>query len=143
VLELLRAYSFPGPEGQLLFADRSGNSFIWEAGDVVIPGSARFQAIANFLLSRKPEERARNSRYQAVDARLRDGPELSHDLVKDLLRETEQPITQYSLVFDLTNLTVDVYQHLRFSSAVTIHLPDELAKGPEVSQIGALFKSAP
>ena len=37
-LRVIQAYDFPAPEGQLLFADPMGQSFIWEAGGAIIDG---------------------------------------------------------------------------------------------------------
>jgi hypothetical protein len=141
-LKLLESYDFPSPEGQLMFADRSGNSFIWEAGNVVLRGAGRYQVMTNFLQSREPSRKRLDRRYRIVDGRLGQAPELSHDLVRELLRQTQQDITQYSTVFDLTNLEVQIYQRRQFGRAVTIRLPDELASGARATQIRALFERA-
>jgi hypothetical protein len=142
-LKLLESYDFPSPEGQLMFADRSGNSFIWEAGNVVLRNAGRYQVMTNFLQSREPSRKRLDRRYRIVDGRLGQAPELSHDLVRELLRQTQQDITQYSTVFDLTNLEVQIYQRRQFGRAVTIHLRDELASGARATQIRALFERAP
>jgi hypothetical protein len=141
-LHLIESYDFPSPEGQLLFADHSGNSFIFEAGNVVLPGTGRYQIITNFLQSREPGEKSRDRRYKIVDRQLSQGPELSHDLVRALLQEAQQDITQYSTVFDLTNIEVQIYHRRQFGQVVTIHIPDELAKGPRATEIRRLFERA-
>jgi hypothetical protein len=142
-LHLIESYDFPSPEGQLLFADRYGNSFIFEAGNVVLPGTGRYQIITNFLQSREPGEKSRDRRYKIVDRRLSQGPELSRDLARALLQQAQQAITQYSTVFDLTNIDVQIYQRGQFGQAVTIHLANELAKGPRATEIRRLFEKAP
>jgi hypothetical protein len=40
-LQILKSHDYALPEGQLLFADRSGDSFILEAGKVIVPGAGR------------------------------------------------------------------------------------------------------
>jgi hypothetical protein len=142
-LSVIQAYDFPAPEGQLLFADPTGQSFIWEAGGAVLMGTGRYQIITNFLQSRQPKEMSRDRRYKTVDNRLKSNPKLSPNLVKSLLVETQQDITQYSLVFDLSHLTVDLYERRQFSNAVTIRIVDQLAMGPGAAQISALFRGKP
>jgi hypothetical protein len=124
----------------LLCADRSGESFILEAGKVVLRGTGRYQVITNFLQSPNSADKNSDRRYKIVDGRLSQGPKLSADLVRSLLHDTQQGITQYSTVFDLTNLDLQIYQRRDFSKAVTIRLPDELAKGPRAAEIRALFE---
>jgi hypothetical protein len=142
-LRVIQAYDFPAPEGQLLFADPMGQSFIWEAGGAVLMGTGRYQIITNFLQSRQPREKSRDRRYKTVEDRLKSNPRLSPDLIKSLLVETQQDITQYSLVFDLSHLTVDVYERRQFSNAVTMRLVEQLARGAGAAQISALFLGKP
>jgi hypothetical protein len=139
-LQLLESHDYWMREGQLLCADRSGESFILEAGKVVLRGTGRYQVITNFLQSRNSADKNSDRRYKIVDGRLSQGPKLSADLVRSLLHDTQQGITQYSTVFDLTNLDLQIYQRRDFSKAVTIRLPDELAKGPRAAEIRALFE---
>lgn len=139
-LELLKDYEFPSSEGHLLFADPSGRSFIWEAGSVVLPGSGRFQIITNFLQSVYPEEQARDHRYKIVDGQLRGAPELSHELIRSILSETQQNITQYSAVFDLTHFTIDLYRRRDFSSSVKLNIEEQLEGPPRALQISTLFE---
>jgi hypothetical protein len=142
-LRVIQVYDFPAPEGQLLFADPMGQSFIWEAGGAILMGTGRYQIITNFLQSRQPKEKSRDRRYKTVDDRLKSNPRLSPDLIKSLLVETQQDITQYSLVFDLSHLTVDVYERRQFSKAVTIRLVEQLAMGTGAAQLSALFLGKP
>lgn len=139
-LQLIEQYNYWVPEGNLLCADASGDSFILEAGGVVRRGSGGYQIATNFLQSRHPSQKRLDQRYRILDGGLRDRPELSVDLVRTLLEAAQQGITQYSLVFDLTNLNVQVYQRRDFKRAVTIRLIDELAKGPRAAQISTLFE---
>lgn len=139
-LQLVERYNYWLPEGNLLCADASGDSFILEAGGAVLRGSGRYQIATNFLQSLHPSQKGLDQRYRSLDGRLKEGPELSLDLVRSLLESAQQGITQYSLVFDLTNLKVQVYQRRDFKRAVTIRLSDEWTKGPRVAKISTLFE---
>jgi hypothetical protein len=138
--ELIKKYNFPSPQGQLLFGDPTGSSFIWEAGGSVITGTGSFQIITNFLQSRHPDEKKRDRRYKIVDEELKTASAISRDLVRSILDETHQSITQYSIVIDLTHLTVDLYQKRDFSKAVTLDIRDQIKKPPHSFRITTLFQ---
>jgi len=139
-LLLLERNNFWLPEGNLLCADASGDSFVLEAGGVVIPGGGGYQIATNFLQSLHPGQKRLDQRYRILSGRLRDTPELSADLIRSLLEAVQQDTTQYSLVFDLTHLTVQVYQRRQFGRAATIRLIEELTQGPRAAQISSLFE---
>jgi len=139
-LRLLAPYNYWIPEGNLLCADRSGDSFILEAGGTVLRGTGGYQIATNFLQSRYPRQKKLDRRYRLLDSRLSERPELSRDLVTSLLKAVQQGITQYSVVFDLTNLSLEIYQRRDFSRAVTIHLSDEWIKGARVARMSTLFE---
>lgn len=139
-LRLIELYNYWFPEGNLLCADGSGDSFILEAERVVLRGTGRYQIATNFLQSRHPRQKKLDDRYRILDRRLSEGPELSHDLVRSLLEAAQQDVTQYSVVFDLTNLNVQVYLRRDFERAVTIRLADEWTKGPKIAELSTLFK---
>jgi hypothetical protein len=140
VLQLIKRYDFPSPEGQLLFGDSTGRSFIWEAGGAVILGNENFQIITNFLQSRHPEDRKRDRRYRITDDELRTASVISGDFVRSILSKTQQSITQYSTVFDLTHLTVSVYHQGDFWKAVTVDIREQVRKAPRSVPIVALFR---
>ena len=109
----------------------------------MLRGNGRYQIATNFLQSRHPRQKKLDDRYRILDRRLSEGPELSHDLVRSLLEAAQQDITQYSAVFDLTNLSVQVYQRRDFKRAATIRLADERVKGPRIAEISTLFEWIP
>jgi hypothetical protein len=106
-------------------------------------GRGATRRFTNFLQSREPSRKRLDHRYRIVDARLSQAREVSHNLASALLHETQQDITQYSTVFDLTNLEVKIYQRHQFDRGVTIHLSEGLARGPRATEIRTLFKHAP
>lgn len=139
-LELLETYDFQLVQGQWLFADRTGDSFIIEAGEVIIRKKGSFQVITNFLQSRvKPEEIA-CPRYQLVTRKLAEQKALSVDLVRSLLKATAVKSTQYSTIFNLGAAEIYIHHQGNFDRAVKITLKDELAKGARAVKIGSLFE---
>ena len=140
-LQMLETHEYVMPAGQLLFADKSGDSFILEAGHVIARKTGRHQVMTNFLQSREPERRQTDGRYTLVESRLRQEPKLSVDLAASLLSSVQQSNTQYSLVFDLTHGTVFVYRDRRFADGVELNVQRELARGPHASRIRDLFGS--
>ncbi|HMF59023.1 MAG TPA: hypothetical protein VK595_01545, partial [Vicinamibacterales bacterium] len=133
-LKTLETYEYVMPAGQLLFADRFGDSFILEAGHVITRKTGRHQVMTNFLQSREQDKKQTDRRYTLVDGRLRRGPRLSDALAASLLDAAQQPNTQYSLVFDLTRGAVIVYRDRRFDDAAELNVQAELAKGPHAGQ---------
>lgn len=105
----------------------------------MLRGTGRYQIATNFLQSLHPSQKRLDQRYRVLDGRLGQGPELSLDLARSL-EAAQQGTTQYSLLFDLINLNVEVYQHRNFRRAVTIRLANEWARGPRVVKIGSLFE---
>jgi penicillin V acylase-like amidase (Ntn superfamily) len=139
-LQLTERSNYWMPEGNLLCADATGDSFILEAGGGVLRGNRRYQIATNFLQSVHPDQKKTDQRYSILDSRLSPGPALSLELIGSLLDNVKQDITQYSAVFDLANLKVQVYQRRDFRRAVTIRLMDEWAKGPTSAPIRTLFE---
>ena len=138
-LQMLETHEYVMPAGQLLFADKSGDSFILEAGHVIAKKIGRYQVMTNFLQSREPEKRQTDHRYTLVDSRLRQEPKLSVDLASSLLSSVQQSNTQYSLVFNLTHGRVFVYRSRRFDDRVELAVGAEVAKGPRAGRIRSLF----
>lgn len=139
-LQLLDSYQYVMPAGQVLFADRSGDSFILEAGHVIAHTAGRHQVMTNFLQSREPERRQTDRRYTLVESRLRQRPKLSLALATSLLRSVQQSNTQYSLVFNLTDGRVFVYRDRRFDEGVELAVGAEVAKGARAGRIRHLFE---
>jgi hypothetical protein len=138
-LQMLETYEYVMPAGQLLFADKSGDSFILEAGHVIAKKEGRHQVMTNFLQSREPERRQIDRRYTLVDTQLRRDPMLSIPSAASLLSAVQQSNTQYSLVFDLTHGRVFVYQERRFAESVELDVEAEVGRGARAGRIRNLF----
>jgi hypothetical protein len=136
---MLETYEYVMPAGQLLFADKSGDSFILEAGHVIAKKEGRHQVMTNFLQSREPERRQIDRRYTLVDTQLRRDPMLSIPSAASLLSAVQQSNTQYSLVFDLTHGRVFVYQERRFAESVELDVEAEVGRGARAGRIRNLF----
>jgi hypothetical protein len=140
--KLIDAYQYTLPAGQLLFADRSGDSFILEAGHVVVERTGRHQVMTNLLQSREPGKKLTDDRYVLVDRGLRGQPLFSEGLAVSLLSAAQQPITQYSLVFNLTEGRVSVFRDRRFEDRIELQVQSEIAGAPRASTIRRLFLGA-
>jgi hypothetical protein len=140
-LKLLDTYAFNLVQGQWLFADRSGDSFIIEAGEVIVRKKGDFQVMTNFLQSKIEPAKITCPRYKLVAEQLTEQKDLSVDLVRSLLKSTAQKFTAYSIICDLTNGAVYIHHRGDFDRTVTIDLETELAKGKRAIKIESLFKN--
>lgn len=138
-LKVLEANDYIMPAGNLLFGDKSGNSFILEPGHVIIRGPGGHQVITNFLQSREPNEKRIDRRYRIVDDRLGRDSRLSREVATSLLQAAQQPITRYSLVVDLTHAVVIVYRERQFEEGFELDVNSEVSKGPRAVRIRDLF----
>jgi len=134
-LKMLDLYDYMMPAGQLLFGDRSGDSFILEAGHVIIRKAGRHQVMTNFMQSRDPGKKAMDRRYVLVNGRLERESSISLELTTSLLRAARQPNTQYSLIFDLTHGAVLIYRDRRSDRFVELNVQTEVAKAPYAIRI--------
>jgi penicillin V acylase-like amidase (Ntn superfamily) len=139
-LKLLETHAFNLVQGQWMFADKTGDSVIIEAGEVIARKNGNFQVMTNFLQSRVELAQVACPRYQLVSQSLAENGELSVDLVRSLLKATSQKFTAYSTVFDLTNGEVYVYHQADFDRTVKFNLKEELSKGKRILKIASLFK---
>jgi penicillin V acylase-like amidase (Ntn superfamily) len=87
-LRLIERYDFRFPQGQWLFADKSGDSFIIEAGEVIIRKKGSYQVMTNFLQSRVEPDEVSCPRHQLVSKTLADEKALSVELARSLLKAT-------------------------------------------------------
>jgi hypothetical protein len=141
-LKVLGANDYIMPAGNVLFGDKSGDSFVLEPGNVIIPGSGGHQVITNFLQSKEPNEKRVDRRYRIVDGGLGRGSRLSREVATALLQAAQQSITQYSIVIDLTHATVIVYRDRQFEHGIELDVNAELNKGPHAVRIRDLFGNA-
>jgi penicillin V acylase-like amidase (Ntn superfamily) len=139
-LKLLQTYAFNLIQGQWMFADKTGDSFIVEAGEVIVRQKGNSQVITNFLQSKIESTRITCPRYKLVTQALAERKDLSVDLVRSLLKATSQKYTAYSTICDLTNGVVYVHHRGDFDRTAKIDLKAELAQGERVVKIESLFK---
>src|SRR5262249_30906288 len=123
-----------------LFADKTGDSFIIEAGEVIIRKKGNYQVITNFLQSRVKPGDVTCPRYKLVTKTLADQKGLSVDLVRSLLKATRIKSTQYSTIFNFGEGEVYIYRQGDFERAVRITLREELWKGEGAVKIASLFE---
>src|SRR5205823_6338954 len=127
-VKLLETYAFNFVQGQWMFADKTGDSVIIEAGEVILRKKGNYQLMTNFLQSKVEAEKVTCPRYKLVSQSLADNKEVSVDLFRSLLRATAQQFTTCSTIFDLTNGEVYVNQKGDFVRTVKINLKHELGK---------------
>ncbi|MBI1913242.1 MAG: hypothetical protein HYS12_00555 [Planctomycetes bacterium] len=139
-LKLIEPYEFNLVQGHWLFADKTGDSFIIEAGDVILRKKGKYQVITNFLQSRVEPNRRTCPRYKLVTETLSDEKALSADLVRSLLKATAMKSTQYSTVFNLSRGEVSIYRRGDFHRVAKVNLKAELRKGERAVKIGSLFE---
>src|SRR5262245_48493894 len=139
-LKLLDMYAFHSVQGQWMFADRTGDSVIIEAGDVIVRKKGHYQVMTNFLQSKIESANVTCPRFKLVSQSLAERKDLSVDLVRSLLKATSQESTVYSTIFDLTHGEVHVHHRRDFDRTVKINLKEELAKGERVLKIASLFQ---
>ena len=139
-LKLLETYAFNSSQGQWMFADRTGDSFIVEAGDVIVRKKGNYQVMTNFLRSKIEPAKITCPRYGLVAQSLAERKDLSVDLIRSLLKATAQKFTTYSTICDLTNGVVYVHRGGDFDRTAKIDLKEELAKGERVIKIENLFR---
>ena len=140
VLTILETSAFASIQGQWMFADKTGDSVIIEAGDVVLRKRGNYQVMTNFLQSKVEPEKVTCPRYKLVSQSLAENSDVSLDRFRSLLKATAQPFTIYSTIFDLTNAEVYVHQRRDFDRTVKINLKQELAKDARALSLASLFK---
>jgi hypothetical protein len=139
-LKLLDTYAFNLVQGQWMFADKTGDSFIIEAGETIVRKKGNYQVMTNFLESKVKAAAITCPRYKLVSQSLNERRELSVDGVRSLLKATVQKGSAYSTIFDLTHGEVYLHHRGGFERTVKITLKDELGKGKRVLKIASLFK---
>lgn len=140
VLKILETSAFALIQGQWMFADKTGDSVIIEAGDVVVRKRGNYQVMTNFHQSRVEPAKVTCPRYKLVSQSLAGNGDVSLDHFRSLLKSTSQPFTIYSTIFDLTNGDVYVHQRRDYDRTVKINLKQELAKEARALPIASLFK---
>jgi len=140
VLKILETYAFNSVQGQWMFADKTGDSVIIEAGDIITRKKGNYQVMTNFHQSRGSPEQVSCPRYKLVKRSLAENKDVTVGGCRSLLKATAQPFTIYSTIFDLTNGEVYVHQRGDFEQTVKLDLNQELGKGERALKIADLFK---
>ena len=140
VLQVLDTYAFGSVQGQWMFADKSGDSVIIEAGEVIVRKKGDYQVMTNFFQSKVGFEEVTCPRYKLVSNSLAENKVISLDVCRSLLKATAQPFTTYSTIFDLANGEVYVYLRRDFGRTMKINLKQELEKGERAMKIADLFE---
>jgi hypothetical protein len=134
------------PNGELFFADKSGQYLIMEP-DTMLLGNDDKYIIANFCPSITPEhERLNWSRYRRGRGfinkhRSDNGGEYCLALV-DTMHECREKLgdgTMYSSVADLHEGSFSLYFYHDYTRVVKFNLANELAKGDRVIELTSLF----
>jgi len=139
VMDLFDQYYLPWMESaQLMFADRFGNSVIYE-GDDVLYKSGNYQVCTNFYQSiqQTPDER-----YNKALSLLENTTDYSFDLVKNILKETHVEgviISHYSNIFDLKNGLIYIYKKYNYNEMMVIDFNEEIRKGTLVQKLESYF----
>jgi hypothetical protein len=142
-LKIIEQYDVGMPQGQILLADKTGDSVIIEAGNVLLRKSSQHQVITNFRQSEVKPEEVTCGRYKAVDAALSKAEPLSVERFRALLKQTSAGSgvtrTQYSLVCDLTNGRIYLHHQGDFDHPKEVRVREELAHGKRAITLAALF----
>lgn len=141
-------------DGQLLFTDRYGSSAIFE-GDTIIDISGEFQVITNFYQS-DPESGIPygfypSPRYDYLVEQLGNTQNYSIELVRDLLDDVHvenqsSPAglisTVYSLVVDLVERDIYIYNLYNYDEVVVVNIDEEISGGGKAVSLEELFNSS-
>jgi hypothetical protein len=129
VVALFERYDFPPlAHGQLFVGDASGDAAILERRAIIRKSDPDLVA-TNFNQSLVPPEKATCPRYRKAHELLAAAPELTVDVMHDVLDAVHQSSTVYSNVYDLVHRDVVLFIEHDFASAVQFNLDEELKKG--------------
>jgi hypothetical protein len=121
-----------------MFGDRTGASMIVE-GNAILPGSGKYQIIANFRPSEHPTPSAR---YAIAEAILQADPTPSVARFRRILAATHQEggsSTLYSYIADLRREKIYLYHFHNFENVVVLDVKQELARGKHVANVADYF----
>jgi len=126
-------------QGQLMFADRFGDSIIIEDYNSIIYRVGNFQVVTNFLQSQPELGGYPCWRYETACSMLENMTELSVDYFGEICDATNVPTTIYSNVYDLINEKMHIFYNNDFSKYLEFDLNEELANGASRVLLGTLF----
>src|SRR5262245_20805118 len=139
VVELFERYDFPAlASGQLFVGDATGDAAILERS-AIIRKSASHLVATNFNQSLIPPEKATCPQYRKANEMLDEAPDLTVDVIHDVLDAVHQDITVYSNVYDLVHRDVYLFIEHDFATVVQFNLDEELQKGERELDLPAYF----
>ncbi len=149
VRQVYSTYFTPHWQGHSMWGDAQGNSVIIEFGDddvVFLETEDPFQVMTNFYLQNNVNDRWKHCyRFEVANTLLSDcEATYSSQDCRKVLQETKQngiPPTVYSAVYDLTELTVTLYNFSNFQESVIIDIPALLGAGPHEYRMPEQFSN--
>jgi choloylglycine hydrolase len=148
----LREYQLSGVLGsaQLMFADRFGNSAIFEGDEVIYP-AGDYQVGTNFLNSHPELGGHPCWRYDTLTAMMESGLELTVAYFTEMADAVHQGTevgpgiyTRYTTIGDLVEGMIYLYMDLDYDNYVLIDLAAHMARGsPHEYRMSDLFISLP
>jgi hypothetical protein len=139
VVALFERYDFPAlASGQLFVGDATGDAAILERQSIIRKRDANLVA-TNFNQSMIPPEKATCPRYRKANEMLQAAPDLTVDLIHDVLDAVHQGSTVYSNVYDLVHRDVFLFLSHDFATVVQFNLDEELKKGERELRLPEYF----
>ena len=146
VIAVVKEYRFGGlrGQGQLLFADRTGDAVILggpdKDGDLDIIRKKRDIMVLTNFFPNHPEMGGHPClRFQSATHHLEKDPSPALENFRLILETVSSKYTQYSNVFDLDNQVIWLYHQRDFTKTIRLRLQDEFEKGPHAYRIHHLF----
>lgn len=129
--------------GQMLLADKYGNSAIVE-GDTIIYSRGTYQIATNFYHSKPEYGGFPCFRYDIVQTMISQMPSVSLNTMKTVLEAVHldgYSFTQYTSIHDLNHLRIHYFADSDFSKYVMIDLEKELQNGEKWYEAKELFST--
>lgn len=124
--------------GQVLLADRSGASAVVE-GDTVVHKSGDYLICTNFYQSEYLEAHYPGKPFNTARQLIGANAAVTVENLRTILQATQQEITQYSTIFDLTNGMIYLYHFRDYDNVIQLVLAEEVAGETSSRAIPELF----
>ncbi len=122
----------------VMFSDRFGNSMIVE-GDTIIKKRHFYQICTNTYQSEYDEDTS--PYWQSVPARqmISAADNYSPEFCRSVLAAMQDDMTQYSVVYDVSNLKFSTYLFHDYENSVDFDLKEELRNGRHIRELYTYF----
>lgn len=126
---------------QILFMDRFGNSVIIE-GDTALYNNGEYQICTNYYQSDSTGIFP-CYRYEYADNKLKniDDNVSTEILLKNILNYCSLENTVFSVLYNFTEGTIEVFQEGDYKNSITLNISEELKKGKRVTTLAELFRT--